>query len=255
MYWKKEMKVLASDLESLNAMGAEAWQAVIRMPAQDGARWMGHAATLGHPNAQAIWGQWLLDGHGTARDAAQALRWFLRAAQQGHVLAINMTGRCYENGWGTAPDMFAAGNWYRQAAKKGLDAGMYNYANLLTSGKGVRKDLSAALQWYERAAAMGHAKSMTKLGFFYEDGKVVPKDLDMAFRCFEGGALGGDFRGQFNYAGMLAARGRLKEALHWLKQVPGTATPGFKCLAGRQLLDSSYPEFRAVGQEMLADAG
>jgi TPR repeat protein len=186
-----------------------------------------------------------------ARNPAEALAWFLKAAIQGQAQGMNMAGRCFENGWGTEADTFIAANWYRQAAGKGLDAGMYNYANLLVTGQGVKQDPAQALQWYREAAALGHAKSMTKIGHFFEDGRVVAQDINSAFAWFERGARGGDFRGQFNYAGMLAARGHMEAALQWLTKVPLTATPGYKRLAGAKLLQSPYPAFQALGQQML----
>jgi uncharacterized protein len=238
--------------EAATALAPTIWHAAIGAEPAAAAQWMLQVARLGHPNAQTILGQWLLDGHGVSRNPNDALAWFLKAAVQAHPMAINMAGRCFENGWGTTADAFAAANWYHQAAKKGLDAGMYNYANLLASGLGVTQDAAEALQWYRRAAAMGHAKSMTKIGFFYEDGRVVEQDLARALFWFGRGARGGDFRGQFNYASMLAARGLMGEALVWLRKVPITATPGFRQLAGKQLLDSPHAVFRAVGQTMLA---
>jgi uncharacterized protein len=237
--------------EAAAALAPSVWHAAIGAEPIAAAQWMLHCARLGHANAQTILGQWLLDGHGAARNPTDALAWFLKAATQGHPMGINMAGRCFENGWGTKTDTVAAANWYLQAAKKGLDAGMYNYANLLASGQGVPQDAAEALRWYRQAAALGHAKSMTKIGFFYEDGRVVAQDPAAAFTWFERGARGGDFRGQFNYASMLAARGQMDEALDWLRKVPLTATPGFKRLAGEQLLQSPHPAFRTMGQQML----
>ena len=238
-------------LEAASALTPADWHAASAGEPVAAAQWMLHSARLGHADAQTILGQWLLNGHGLNRDPAGAVAWFLKAAAQGHPMGINMAGRCFENGWGADADTFAAANWYRQAAGKGLDAGMYNYANLLATGQGVKQDPAEALQWYRKAAALGHAKSMTKIGFFYEDGRVVAQDAAAAFTWFEGGARGGDFRGQYNYASMLAARGQMDEALAWLRKVPLTATPGFKRLAGAQLLQSPHPAFQAVGQQML----
>ena len=238
----------ADDLARLTSTD---WQAITTGEPVAAARWMLHSAQLGHADAQTILGQWLLDGHGVARNPTEALAWFLKAATQGQAMGMNMAGRCFENGWGTDADTFIAANWYRQAAGKGLDAGIYNYANLLVTGQGVKQDAAEALQWYRKAAALGHAKSMTKIGHFYEDGRVVAQDTAAAFTWFEGGARGGDFRGQFNYAGMLAARGQMEEALQWLNRVPLTATLGYKRLAGEQLLQSPHPAFQAVGQRML----
>lgn len=237
--------------EEAAGLSTSDWQAVIGAEPHAAAQWMLQAARMGSANAQTVLGQWMLDGHGLTRDPQGALAWFLKAATQGHPMGINMAGRCFENAWGTEKDSFAAANWYRQAAKLGLDAGMYNYANLLATGQGAPHNPAEALQWYRQAAALGHAKSMTKIGFFYEDGRVVAQDTEAAFTWFEGGARGGDFRGQYNYASMLAARGRLDEALDWLRKVRLTATPGFKKLTGEQLLQSPHPAFRAIGQQML----
>lgn len=212
------------------------------------------AAELGHAEAQAVLGQWLLDGRGGARDAELAFAWFLKAAGQKHPMAINMAGRCLENGWGTAVDLVRAAGLYRQAAEAGLDAGMYNWANQLASGRAVAQDHRKALGWYSQAASLGHAKSMTKAGRYFEDGVVVPKDAGLAFSSYRQAAEGGDFRGQFCYAGMLAERGQLQEALQWLRKVPATATPGFLAQAGQALLDSPHDTIRAVGQEMIEKA-
>ncbi|WP_373562083.1 tetratricopeptide repeat protein, partial [Sphingobium sp. IP1] len=61
-------------------------------------------ADAGLPDAQAYYGQLLLDGQGVAADPAEAFRQFGLAAASGHVMAINMVGRCHEKGWGTPVD-------------------------------------------------------------------------------------------------------------------------------------------------------
>ena len=188
-------------------------------------------------------------------DAETAFQWFLRAAALRDPMGMNMVGRCHENGWGTEVDFFAAANWYRQAARTGLPEGMYNLANLLQSGKGVPLDHAAAVALYRDAADQGHAKSMTKIGRYHEDGLVLEQSADSAMFCYREVAEGGDFRGQFAYAGMLAARGRMEEALQWLRKVPDTATSGFMRSAGALLLKSPHTEFQAVGREMMARAG
>ena len=73
-------------------------------PPETRAAFVRAAADAGMADAQAVYGQMLLDGAGVARDPAAALGWFTRAAAQHHVMAINMVGRCYDLGWGTAPD-------------------------------------------------------------------------------------------------------------------------------------------------------
>jgi len=137
-------------------------------------------AEFGVAEAQALLGQLLLDGNGTAQDQPAALGWFTRAAAQHHLMAINMVGRCYDLGWGTTPDKARAAACYRIAAERGLDWGMYNYATLLALGEGVPEDKPAALDWFRRAATMGNAKAINFVGSFHEDGWVVAQDLSAA---------------------------------------------------------------------------
>ena len=100
------------------------------------------AADAGVAEAQAVYGQMLLDGTGVATDPAAALGWFTKAAAQHHVMALNMVGRCYDLGWGTRIDKARAAECYRIAAERGLDWAMYNYATLLALGDGVAEDVA-----------------------------------------------------------------------------------------------------------------
>jgi len=238
----------------LRAITTEQWQVVLAADPVEAAGWMAAAAQLGHAEAQAVLGQWHLDGHGIAPDPAQALHWFLRAAHLGHAMAMNMAGRCHEQGWGTPADAGKAVHWYRQAVRLDLPEAKYNLANMLAAGSGVARDHAEAFALYRQATEQGYAKAFAKLGRYYEDGQVVGQDLVEALRCYQRGAEGGDFRGQFCYAGMLAAQGREAEALHWLARVPATATPRYLKQAGALLLESGHAEFRAIAERMLARA-
>jgi TPR repeat protein len=180
-------------------------------------------AEAGVAEAQAVHGQMLLD----AGRAGEGFAWFNKAAAQGHLMALNMVGRCYDLGWGVAVDKRRAVECFRIAAQRGLDWSMYNYATALTLGEGVAEDKAAALAWFERAAAMGNAKAINYVGSFHEDGWVVPKDLAKAADFYARAAEGGDFRGQFNHARMLAGVGRFDEARIWLARCAETATPAF----------------------------
>lgn len=185
------------------------------------------AAEGGVIQAQLIYGQWLLDGHGVTRNPEAAVQWFIHAARHGNPMALNMLGQCHAHGWGVAPNPLMAAYWYRLAAQGGLDWGMYNYATALALGQGVTRDRRTALGWFRAAAALGHAKSMNMIGSFHEDGWVVPRDLNVALHHYERAAQGGDFRGQFNAARLLLRQGQLQEARAWLERVPETATPAF----------------------------
>lgn len=198
--------------------------------------------------AQALYGQVLLDGNGVARDEAAGFAWFNRAAAQGHLMALNMVGRCYDLGWGVAVDKARAADCYRIAAARGLDWAMYNYATLLALGHGVGEDKPAALAWFEKAAKLGNAKAINFVGSFHEDGWVVARNLTKAARLYERAAEGGDFRGMFNHARMLGAKGRGEEALRWIERAGERATPAFIAKAAAFLDASPVPAFRARGR-------
>lgn len=202
------------------------------------------AAREGVLDAQAMLGQILLDGQGIEQDQPLALRWFVIAASGGHLMARNMLGRCREHGWGCVANLTAAAGHYRQAAEAGLDWGLYNYANLLATGRGVVEDQSQALACYRRAAQLGHAKSMNLLGRYLEQGLHCPPDLVAACEWYRLSAEGGDFRGQFSYAAVLAELGQVEQALVWLHRALAGGNLNFLRVARKTLLDAAHPEIR-----------
>ena len=203
-------------------------------------------ARAGLIDAQALLGQILLDGQGIARDPALALRWFQIAAQGGHLMARNMLGRCLEHGWGCEADAEAAAREYRQAAEAGLDWGLYNYANLLGTGRGLAQDHAQALACYRRAAELGHAKSMNLLGRYLEEGRCCPVDREAAAQWYRRSAEGGDFRGQFSHAALLAEQGQVEAALDWLGRALAGGNLNFLRVSRQALLQASEPRIRAL---------
>ncbi|WP_174284897.1 tetratricopeptide repeat protein [Sphingomonas bacterium] len=215
------------------------------------------AALEGHPEAQALYGQVLLDGIATPADPRAALGWFVKAAAQHHLMALNMVGRCYDLGWGTAPDKTRAAQCYRIAAERGLDAAMYNYATLLALGEGLAEDKVAALAWLERAVAAGEgvqrAKALNFIGSFAEDGWAGPVDPAKAATCYAEAAEGGDFRGCFNHARMLGEAGRVDEALPWLRAAGGRGNARFVAQVETWLAASAIPGFASEGLAVLRE--
>ncbi|AFL89672.1 TPR repeat-containing protein [Terriglobus roseus DSM 18391] len=208
------------------------------------------AAERGVCQAQALYGQMHLDGKLVPQNPSLALHWFERAAVGGDVMAINMVGRCLDQGWGVAASPHLAAPWFRKAAERGLDWGMYNLATLLTMGSGVNEDKYEALHWFRKAADLGHAKSINIVGGFYEDGWVVAVDMAAAKDCYRRAAIAGDFRGQFNYARLLADAGEISSALSWLQKVPQTATPAFLLKMKRFLEQMPVAELRTFAVEL-----
>ena len=237
-------------LAALNALSADELAARLSGSPEERAALVQAAAEAGVAEAQAVWGQMLLDGRDVAEDRRAAFGWFVRAGRQGHAMAINMVGRCYDLGWGTAVDKARAAEWFGEAARLGLEWGLYNYATALALGAGLPQDRAAALALFRRAAAMGNAKAMNFVGSFHEDGWVVAHDMAEAARCYALAADGGDFRGQFNHARMLADAGRIDEAIAWRDRVPETATPAFLAKAANWLAASPNPRLRSSAARM-----
>ncbi|CAI8879495.1 Sel1 repeat-containing protein [Pseudomonas sp. IT-P100] len=204
------------------------------------------AAREGVLDAQALLGQILLDGQGIEQDQPLAVRWFGIAAQRGHLMARNMLGRCHEHGWGCVADASVAAQHYRVGAEAGLDWAMYNYANLLATGRGVIEDQLQALALYRRAAELGHAKSMNLLGRYLEEGRVCPADPVGAVDWYRRSATGGDFRGQFSYAAVLADEGKINEALEWLRKALAGGNLNFLRVASQTLLSAVNPHIREM---------
>ena len=224
---------------------------------EERAAFVREAADAGVAEAQAVFGQMLLDGTAVAADQQAALGWFMKAAAQHHVMALNMVGRCYDLGWGTAVDKARAAECYRIAAERGLDWAMYNYATLLALGDGVAEDKAAALALLETVAAMdsglASAKAINFVGSFAEDGWACERDLARAADCYTRAAEGGDFRGCFNHARMLGAAGDLEAALDWLKQAGVRGNAAFLAKAEAWLAASDIAAFRTSGVAALRE--
>lgn len=239
----------------LNTATPEEIAEVLRGPEEHAVAWIRAAAEGGVSEAQAVYGQILLDGRGTPVDREQAVYWFKRAADANHAMAMNMLGQCHRHGWGGPVNLVLAAYWYRLAAQQGLDWGMYNYGTALALGEGVPADRAQAMAWFKRAAALGHAKSINILGGFYEDGWEVPVDKERAFEHYRRAAEGGDFRGQFNYARLLVERGEIDLALPWLERLPETATPAFLAKVAAFFARAGDARVRAVAQRLERRAG
>lgn len=204
------------------------------------------AAAANVIDAQALLGQILLDGKGIERDPKLALTWFEIAARNGHLMARNMLGRCHEHGWGCRADAAEAAVHYELAAEAGLDWSLYNLANLLATGRGVVQDQHRALHAYHRAARMGHAKSLNLLGRYLEDGLFCQQDLPAAYDCYRRSAEGGDFRGQFSHAAVLADHGMTDEAIAWLRLALENGNLNFLRVSRLILLSSTQPPIKAL---------
>lgn len=236
----------------LCGMSREELTAKLAGPPEAAARLLHAAARFGFVEAQAALGQILLDGRGVPRDRCAAVNWFRIAAEAGYVPAINMLGRCCELGWGMPIDLPRAADCYRQAAAAGLDWGQYNFANMLLRGRGRDGDRKKALALYRLAAEQNHAKSINMVGRFIEEGWEMPADPRAAIGWYYRAAEGGDFRGQYNLASALAARGDVAAAETWLHRAMENSTVEFLDLMSSRLAKSPDPRLRRAGMRAAA---
>ncbi|HEY1900491.1 MAG TPA: tetratricopeptide repeat protein [Steroidobacteraceae bacterium] len=214
-------------------------------PAQ-AAVWIRSAADCGLAAAQLRLGRMLLDGTGVVTDARAALAWFTRAAAQGDAEAMNMVGRCLENGWGTPADASRAAAQYRLAAQRGHDWGEYNFGNMLFDGRGVACDRRLAVYWYRRAARQGHSRAMNLLGRCLEEGWGCGRNPAHAVLWYERAAKAGYFRGQFNYAAVLAQHGQCAAAASWYLQAAAGGDHAIRCSIVTALINATDPALVAV---------
>jgi len=218
----------------------------------EAAAWIRSAADQGLIAAQLRLGRMLLEGKGVPLDAAAALSWFQRAAARGDAEALNMVGRCLENGWGSTPDVARAAQHYRAAAERGYDWGEYNFANLLFDGRGLPCDRQRALYWYRRASLQGHGRAMNLLGRCLEEGWGCDPDPWSALQWYERSALTGYFRGQFNYAAMLAQHGHPQAAAAWYLQAAAGGDRAIRGAIVRSLINAAAPALQAARRRVIA---
>jgi|SRR5580698_1233682 TPR repeat protein len=218
----------------------------------EAAAWIRSAADYGLVAAQLRLGRMLLAGNGVPQDAAAALCWFRRAAARGDAEALNMVGRCLENGWGTRADAAQAAAQYRASAARSHDWGEYNLANLLFDGRGVPRDRRQALYWYGRAARQGHGRAMNLLGRCLEEGWGCAADPLSALLWYERSAHSGYFRGQFNYAAVLAQHGHPHTAAGWYLQAAAGGDRAIRGAIVTALTHATAPPLQAVRRRVLA---
>ena len=118
----------------------------------------------------------------------------------------------------------------------------------MATGRGVVQNHALALACYRRAADLGHAKSMNLLGRYLEEGLVCQADLEAARDWYRRSAEGGDFRGQFSHAAVLADAGRIDEAVAWLQRALAGGNLNFLRVACAALLKATHPEIRDLAQ-------
>jgi TPR repeat protein len=190
--------------------------------------WVRILAIEGIAQAQVCYGRMLLEGTGLLKNKHDALFWFKRAASQGDLDGFNMVGRCHENGWGCEIDVGLAAAYYHTAADAGHAWAQYNLGHLYLDGIAVGRDAHKAFRYYQSAAAQQHSRAMNLAGRCCEEGWGTPRDLAQAAHWYRRSAVGGYFRGQYNWASVLLACGCAGEAALWFERAASSGTPAVR---------------------------
>ena len=234
-------------LGKLKQMTSHELQQLLAGNPKEAAVWVRMAAVEGIPEAQMRLGRMLLEGHGLDKNAQEAFAWFQLAAASGDDDALNMLGRCYENGWGIDVNPTLAFQHYCRAAQLGNDWAQYNLGHCYLDGHGTRRDPNRAFYWYDKAATQGHGRAMNLLARCYEEGWGIERDLEAAHDWYRKSAESGYFRGQYNWASILADAGRFKEAADWFLQAARNGTQNVRRTVAMLLSRSTHPELKAHG--------
>lgn len=238
-------------LERLARMSSGSLHALLAGDPAESAVWVRSAAECGLAAAQLRLGRMLLAGMGMERDERAAFGWFARAAAQGDAEASNMVGRCHENGWGVPVNLERAAASYHASARGRHDWGQYNYGNLLFDGRGVPPDRPQALRWFLLAASQGHGRAMNLLARCLEEGWGCRRDIGEAAYWYERSARSGYFRGQFNYAMLLAQRGLPEPAAEWLWNAAASGDAKIREAIAVALTTATAPALRRVRARVL----
>jgi TPR repeat protein len=239
-------------VSKLQGMREAELHALLAGDPREAAPWIALAASRGLAAAQTRLARMLLNGTGVAKDEKAALGWFKTAARAGDADAMNMVGRCYENGWGAQVDQAAAVAWYRRSADAGHDWGQYNYAHMLFDGVGVAINRAQALVWYVKAARQGHGRAMNLVARCHEEGWGAAVDRAQAAKWYRRSAEAGYFRGQYNYASLLASHGETSAAADWFWKAAEAGTIALRRKIADDLLARDEACFRDMALGILA---
>ena len=226
------------------------------MPAHDpveATRWIGRAAEMGLPDAQALYGHLLANGPQEVRDIAAAEHWSTAAAEAGCVQgylglglarlqtdaatamdalqkaaagglgsACYVLGLLHETGRGGKVDLVAAAGLYQQAAEQDIRPACARYGMALLRGRGVARDVLRAETWLRRAALHGDGEAAIVVGDLHARGIAEMASDHEAVSWYRRAAEGGRADGCRMMA-MMCMSGRglpapdPRAAAHWLR--------------------------------------
>eukprot|EP00826_Nyctotherus_ovalis_P037279 TRINITY_DN3389_c0_g1_i5.p2 TRINITY_DN3389_c0_g1~~TRINITY_DN3389_c0_g1_i5.p2 ORF type:complete len:362 (-),score=90.03 TRINITY_DN3389_c0_g1_i5:1942-3027(-) len=147
------------------------------------------AASNEHPVAMNNLGTY----HFKRKEYKEAVKLFIEGAIMGCLRAANNLGICYENGHGIAKDYAEAAYWYERAGRKGHLEAMVNAGFLyLKQGQITSnfKHYEQALKWLIQANRVNEGEERYEgdisyaLGLIFFNALGTQRDLRAALRCF-----------------------------------------------------------------------
>jgi TPR repeat protein len=116
----------------------------------------------------------------------------------------------------------------------------------------VRCDRKLALHWYRRAAQQGHGRAMNLMGRCLEQGWGADPDPVSAAVWYQRSAETGYFRGQFNYAAVLAQHGQATAAATWYLKAAAGGDRAIRGAIVTALINATHPALCATRARIAA---
>jgi len=130
---------------------------------QEAAEKFKSAAKLNHKDAQANYGEMLLNGLGVKEDVVKAFKYLKKSAENESPKGMNIYACALIHGWGCEKNDAEAIKYFKKSAEKNYKWGCYNYAHRLESGNGIKADLPLALKYYKKALKYGIKDAQAKI--------------------------------------------------------------------------------------------
>jgi TPR repeat protein len=139
-------------------------------------------------------------------------------ADAGNANGLYNLGVFYDNGHGVARNKAQAIVCWRKSAELGYAPAMYNLGYSAINAEGMSRDPAQGVAWYRKSADLGHVPAMCNLGICYADGVGVPVDLIEAAKWLGMAVKEGDASAAFRLGLM---KSKLTNAIEALKGKAG----------------------------------
>lgn len=172
---------IAPEIDACYKKGKELY---IRREYKDAIEWIRNAAEAGHADAQAVFAEAYVFGHGVPRNTDEAEKWSERAAAQKDSDYQYYVAQKFKNGLHLRKNIKKAIKWFRKAAETGLVEAQKELAQIYDQGIDGQPNYTEAAKWYRPVALQGDHNARCRLGLFYERGLGVPQDFNEAVRWY-----------------------------------------------------------------------